>query len=344
MPLQKSCESVTTRTRKRPTLSLVLGLAWLLHPNSACAEAPHYRIELSVPASLLECNREADLIGMIEPMVTGPMLEPPFARVMSVRVAKTQRIYQLDLFVKELDGKLLDEVHTELPASMSCFEVLYRGALRASLHINLNATEAKVPEPPPIPPPPIPPPPRPAAPPPCPVCEAPKQAPTSAKIDRRWFVGAGGMVGFGVAPEIVAGGQLIVGWKWARSWSIELNASATIPQDTRPSGPTNVHIDTVASLGLAPCYRLGSFGVCGLVAGGAIWHGRNGPAQADSESFRLGLRGLMDHRFADRWSLRVDGEIATPLRLSTIRDEAQLVRWTMPHFTGSVGAALVTWF
>ena len=82
-----------SRTRKRPALSLVLGVTWFLLPNVVYAETPHYRVELSVPASLLECNREASLIGFLEPLVPGPMLEPPFARVMTVRIAKTQRIY-----------------------------------------------------------------------------------------------------------------------------------------------------------------------------------------------------------------------------------------------------------
>jgi len=343
MPPQKSCESVIRRTMQRQTFGLVLGVAWFLLPNSAHAEVPHYRVELSVPASLSECNREADLLGMIEPMITGPMLEPPFTRVITVRIAKTQAIYRLDLFVKELDGRPVDEVHTEFPASMSCFEVLYRGALRASLHMNLNApTAEKAPEPPPAKPPPS------VALPQCPVCETPKQPPKPAKNGRRFFVGAGGLVGFGIAPEIVAGMQLLGGWKLSRSWSIELNASATIPQETRPSGPTTVHIYTVASLVLAaPCYRVGSFGVCGLIDGSAMWRGRDGITQSDtarSASFRLGLRGFMDHRFADRWSVRLDADIATPVQRSSIDDDAQKVHWTMPHVTGRVGAAILTWF
>lgn len=335
MPPQKSCESVIRRTILRQTLGVVVGVAWFLLPNSAHADVPHYRVELSVPPSLSECNREADLLGMIEPMVTGPMLEPPFTRVITMRIAKNQATYRLDLFVKELDGRPIDEVSTELPASMSCFEVLYRGALRAALHMNLNApNEAKPPAPPPPPPP-------------CPVCETPKPAPKPAKKERRFFVGAGGLVGFGIAPEIAGGMQILGGWRWSPSWSIELNVRATIPQDTRPSGPTTVHIYTVASLGLAaPCYRAGSFGVCGLVDGSAMWHGRNGISHdtVRSEAFRLGLRGFMDHRFADRWSVRVDVDLAAPLRRLSINDVTQQVHWTMPHISGSVGAAILTWF
>lgn len=334
MPLQKSCESVIRRTIQRRTLSLVLGVAWFLLPNSAHAEVPHYRVELSVPTSLSECNREADLLGMIEPMVTGPMLEPPFTRVITMRIAKNQSIYRLELFVKERDGRPIDEVHTELPASMSCFEVLYRGALRAALHMNLNAPdEAKPPAPPP-------------APPPCPVCETPKPAPKPAKKERRFFVGAGGLVGFGIAPEIVGGMQLLGGWRWSPSWSIEVDGRGTFPTDTRPLGPTIVRVYSVASLAIAPCYRLASFGLCGLVMGTSTFASSLNveEPQVRSASFLgLGGRGFLEHRFGNRWSFRVDIDIVAPVMRIEIED-AKRQRWAPSAMTGSLGISTFVWF
>lgn len=343
MPPQKSCESVTSRTRKRLALSLVLGATWFLLPNFAYAETPHYRVELSVPETLSECNREAALLGLLEPLVPGPMLEPPFARVMTVRIAKTQRIYQLDLFVKEPDGKPIDEVHTELPASMSCFEVLYRGALRAALHINLNApTDAKE-EPlsrsaPPSPPP--------VAAVQCPVCVLPRQTPKPAKADRRWFVGAGGMVGFGIAPEIVAGGQLMAGWRWSPSWSIEVIGRATFPEDTRPAGPTIVRVYSVASLAIAPCYRVGSFGLCGIITeSNALASSINvdNPHVSSASFLGFGGRVFVEHRLSNRWSYRADIDVVAPVLRLQIAEELR-TPWTTPPVTGSLGVSMFAWF
>lgn len=330
---------------QRSTLGFLIGAAWFLLPNYAYAEAPHYQVVLSVPGSLPECNREADLIGMLEPMVTGPLLEPPFARVITVRIAKTQSIYRLDLLVKDLEGRPIDALHTELPASLSCFEVLYRGAVRAALHMNLNATaEAKTPAPAPAPPPPQPPPP--ATAPQCPVDETPKKSPKPAVFERRWYVGAGGLVGFGIAPEIVAGMQLLGGWKWSPSWSVEVNGRGTFPQDTRPLGPTIVRVYSVASLAIAPCYRFGSLGLCGLVMGtSALASSLNveKPHVRSASFLGLGGRGFLEHRLHDRWSFRVDIDIVTPVLRMQIED-ATRQRWAASAVVGSLGTSLFGWF
>ncbi len=341
MPPQKSCESVSVHTIQRSTLGFLIGTAWFLLPNSAYGDAPHYRVELSVPASLPECNREADLIGMIEPMLTGSLLEPPAARVMTVRIAKTQAIYRLDLAVKTIDGQSIDELHTELPASMSCFEVLYRGALRAALHMNLNATAATTkPAPCPVPPPP-PPPPQ------CPACETPKsEPPKPAIVDRRWFVGAGGLVGFGIAPEVAAGMQLLGGLRWSPSWSIEVDARATLPQDTRPLGPTILRVYTVASLVIAPCYRFGSFGACALVMGTNAWASSldvESPRTRSAALLGFGGRGFLEHRLNTRWSFRVDVDVVLPVLRVQI-DDASRQRWAASSVTGSLGTSMIAWF
>ena len=227
---------------------------------------------------------------------------------------------------------------------MSCFEVLYRGALRAALHMNLNATTATTkPTPCPVPPPPPPPPP-----PPCPACEMPKsEPPKPASADRRWFIGAGGLVGFGIAPEIAAGMQIMVGWRPTSSWSFEVHAGAALPDDTRPLGPTVVRVHTITSLAIAPCYRFGSLGACWLVAGGAMaFESLNvtRPHVGFAPLVATGPHVFFEHRLSDRWSVRGDADIVLPLFSPEIRDNASKDRWRPTPITGSASVSLLVQF
>lgn len=345
MPPQKSCESVFGHTFQRSAMGLLIGAAWFLSPNTAHAEPPHYRIELSVPSNLPECNRKTELMGMLEPMLAGPLLEPPASRVMTMRIAKTQAVYRLDLLVKDLEGRPLDELRTELPSSMSCFEALYRGALRAALYMNLNAT---VSEPAPtLCPAAPPPPPPPASPPQCPACDKPTPEPPKLQpVDRHWFAGAGGLVGFGVAPEIVVGMQLLGGWRWSPSWSIELDVRATLPKDTRPLGPTIVRVYTVASVAIAPCYRIRSLGFCGLIMSTNAFASTiniDDPHVSTASFLGVGGRAFLENRLSNRWSFRVDVDIAAPMLRLQI-SEALRSRWVTAPLAGSLGASLLAWF
>jgi hypothetical protein len=108
-----------------------------------------------------------------------------------------------------------------------------------------------------------------------------------------------------------------------------------------------VHVYTAFSVGAAPCYRIGTFGVCGVVEWSRLWLQRRGLSSYDdhaTDAFRFGLRGFMEQRLADRWSLRLDLDVASPVQSSSIRDDAQREGWKMPHVTGNFNAALVAWF
>lgn len=272
-------------------------------------------------------------------MLAEPVLDPLAERVLVVHIAKNQTDYLVDVIVRGSDGKTLEEEHADFPADMSCHEVLYRAAIRASVQLNKRVDVASTPPPPPPAPPP------PTMPPTNPPKLEKHRAPAPKPL-RHLFVGVGGLVEFGMAPETLVGGQFVGGWRWP-AWSAELNAAATLPQDTRPWGPTVVHLFTAFSVGAAPCYRRGSFGVCGLVAWSRLWFERRGGAGYEdhsSDALRLGLRGFMEQRLADRWSVRVDLDVATPAKQSNISDDAEQARWTMPHVTGAINATLFSWF
>lgn len=318
-------------------MGLMPTLAWCLSPNTALAEPPHYRVELSVPQSLPECNREPDFVGMVLPMLAGPVLDPPAARVLVVRIAKTRDDYLVDVIVRDLEGKTLEEERADFPADMSCHEVLYRAAIRAAVRMNKGVRSAKAQ---------CPPPPSPPAPSPIPVCEMPPPTPKTEPKERRWFVGLGGFVSFGAAPATVAGLQLVGGWKWSPSWSIELNARGTFPTDGLMQDVTPVLVDFVVSGAAAPCYRKGAFGICGLVALGHLWFSTweiAQPRSATAASAGLGLRGFLEHRISERWSVRFDAELAARVMHIQTEDARSQLRWPSVPLFGSASATLFVW-
>ncbi|HRI70329.1 MAG TPA: hypothetical protein PK156_39125 [Polyangium sp.] len=316
-------------------------ITWCLSPNTAYAEPPHYRIELSVPQSLPECNREPDLIGMVLPMLTGPMLDPPVARVLVVRIGKTRADYLVDVIVRDLNGQTLEEERTDFPASMSCFEVLYRAALRAAVQMNKGVRAAKPAQaqcPPPPPRPPLQ----------CPICDKPRPSPPhQAAVDRPWFVGAGARVDMGVAPDQLVGGHFIVGWRRSRTWSIEGRVGATLPKDTRPIKTTIVRVRSVGSIEFVPCYRIEPFGLCGEFVLGNVWFtplNLRRP-RIDSALFvGAGVRGFVEQQLSARLSVRMDVEFFSPFMRAQIEDDVERDHWETSLISGSASASLFVWF
>lgn len=326
------------------SLLMLLAGSFIASPNSAYADEAHYRVELTVAKNLPACDRKLDFAAILTTLLAKPLLEPPETQLFEVRIAKAPTgAFHVNLLTKDLDGREMKSTQHEFPGDLSCFEVLYKAALRSAIHMEMAASmveaSAPRPAPPPVPP---------AVLPQCPQPDPPPQKPQkAAPIERRGFVGAGGIVAFGVAPEIVAGGQLVGGWRWSSWGSVEANLSATIPQETQPSGATLIRLDTIVSATVAPCFHARSFGACGTVAWDNLWFERVGATHYASQlsaSFRVGVRGFMEHSFADRWSVRVNADLAVPIVRSNIRDEAQVVRWSMPRMTGSVGGAVVVSF
>jgi len=337
MPPQKSRESVFRRTIHRSLMGLLPTLVWCLSPNTAHAEPPHYRVELSVPQNLPECNREADLIGMVLPMLAGPVLDPPATRVLVVKIAKTKNNYLVDVLVNDLDGNKLDEERTDFPADMSCYEVLYRAALRVTVQMNKGVRAAKPAQTPPPPPSP--------APPPCSPCELPR-APAPKKL-RHWFVGAGMRLDMGVAPDELIGGHLIVGWRRSPRWSLEAHGRATLSNDTRPLGPTVVRVHSVGSLAFVPCYRIEPFGFCGEFVMGNIWFSflNLRHPQLDTALFwGAGIRGFLEQPLSERLSVRMDVDLFVPFLPAQIAHDSKRERWETSIVSGSASVSLFAWF
>ncbi len=333
----------TTCQRLR-ALAAAIGLGLVCAPVDASAKPPQYRFELHAPKHLPACNDPEGFREELDLALVQPLLEPPALRVVEVHIRRPGGgDYAVDIVFKDRDGQVLETLQRSFPGSMECFKVLHKVAMATA--IRMENREQLPEEPPPAPPPPPPPPPRPAAPPPCEPPPAPPPEPALAP--RRRFVGAGALVAFGIAPETVEGAQLAAGWRWTPSWSVEVNARATFPKDTRPVGTTIARVYTTASLGLAPCYRLGSFGICGLVVGSRTWTeaiNRAHPRVGAMQFLGIGPRGFLEHSIQGPWSVRFDGEIVMTALRSEIADDLKNARWSTGHVTGSVGAWLLASF
>ncbi|MDI1445951.1 hypothetical protein [Polyangium sp. 6x1] len=314
-------------------------------PAAAEAESPHYRVELSAK-ELPACDRLQDFEGLLDLVLAEPLLDPPASRVLSTRIVRTSTGgYGVDLVFKDLDDQVLDTIHREYPAAMCCHEVLYKAALAAALWMEKREAPpeelpapAKAPEPCPSPKPPPPAGPPPSAPP------TPPSPPLP--VERRWFLGTGGLFAIGIAPEVVGGAHIGGGYRVAKRWTIEANARATFPLLTRPLGMTLVRMHT-ASTSLGPCYLRESFGVCGGVVAGATWAetvNRTYPNPSRSHFVGLAIRGLLEHPIGDRLKVRMDVEIAGNLFRSRFKAEEQPTRWRTEPVTANFGASLLYWF
>ncbi len=340
MSPQKICAAVFCRTVRRATASVFLAIAWCSLPSAANANPPHFRVELDVPPELSECKREPDFIGMILPLVTGPVLDPPETHVLTLRVTKTPLVYHVELHVKANDNPAVEATQTEFPASMDCFEVLYRSAFRVATRVNRDVI-ATEPEPPP------------AAPvlPLSPATALSNQSashsevsvaqPRKVILERRWFVGAGIAAAYGLGPEMVPGVHFIGGLKRSPRWSVELNAGATFPYDAHPESSGVIHVYSMANLNAGPCYKIGPVGACAF-AGTSVLAFKTievGNSFADWRgSARIGVNAWMEQRLSERWFLRANLDVALQLLRSRIRDSAGEERWYMPFVTGGMSA------
>lgn len=306
--------------------------------QDARADEPHYDVELSVATSLPECDRKAEFMAMLTPLVPGSTLEEPINRRLLITIAKARSgFYSVDLLISEMQGREISATHTEFPGNMACFEVLHRAAVRSASEIQRDL--------PPNAPAPL------IAPPPllqCPTPEPPKSdPPNQPTIERKLFIGGGGVVAFGVAPEIVAGMQLHLGGKLSSKWSIEGDVRSTFPEDSRLFvGPTILRVYTVASLTIAPCYRIGAFGGCGLIAANGVVFESLDRATSQIEgawSLGLGIRGFLEHKITDRFSVRADLDLVGQIFRTQIEDFSQ-ARWTPALINGSAGLSMNVWF
>ncbi|MDC3958178.1 hypothetical protein [Polyangium jinanense] len=322
----------------------------LVPPRAKADELLHYQVEFSVDPKLPACDRGQEFAALLNNQFSKPILEPPASRTLRVRMGRTKAgDHAVDMQIEELDGRVVDTVHREFPASTCCFEVLYNAALLASVHILHEGKAATVVEPPPPPAScPAPPPPS-QAPPPPPATPAAPPLPASAglaDVPPRFEVSAGPILATGMAPEIVPGVQLGAAVRLRGSWWFEGDARVTPWFETRPLGLTAFEVLT-ASGTAALCYRPGRFTVCGLVIGGARL--TEDVDSAYPQLNRTGFAGVggrvgMQQHLGGPFSIRADLDVAATLPRSQINTSNRPAVWETPWATVITGARLVTSF
>lgn len=305
-------------------------------PVYAQAE-PRYRIDFSGPKDLPNCNDPDGFRGLLELAQPRDLFDPPASRVLDVRIqAPNSRDVIVDITLEELDGLVRSTRQQTYPRSMECYKILHLAAVAAAVDLDRDAPAEPPAAPPQKPPDP---------PPPCPPCEVPR-AP-APRPPRSWFVGAGARVDFGVAPDQLIGGHFIVGWRRSPRWSFEAHGRATLPEDTRPLGPTVVRVHSLASFAFVPCYRVEPFGFCGGLILGNMWFSPLNLKypQIDTALFwGAGIRAFLEQRLSDRWSARMDVELFMPILRARIEDNRSHDRWETSIVSGSASASLLVWF
>lgn len=317
-------------------LSIVGSALVAAMPANALGE-PQYRVDFSAPKELPNCNDPNGFRALLELAQPRELFDQPATRSLNVRIqAPNTREIVVETTIEELDGQVRSSHQQTYPRSMECYKILHLVAVAAAIDLDRDA-----------PPAPSTPPKRPV-PPACPPCELPPPpAPEPKKALRNWFVGTGGRIDFGLAPEQLAGVHLLGGWRWSPSWSIEGHLGATLPKDTRPIKTTVVRVRSIGSFEFVPCYRIAPFGLCGEFVLGTMWFtplSLKYP-RIDSALFAgAGVRGFVEQHLGDRWSVRMDVELFVPLIRASIEDRPRREHWETSVISGSANASLFVWF
>lgn len=344
----KSTNELASRA-VRTSFALVTAVLWFTSPRIANAEPVRYRFELHAPKHLQNCNDPAGLREELRLALAHPLLEPPASRVLDVRIDRPfGGDYAVKVTLMDLEGHALESFTHAYPGSFECFKVLHKVALLAAIEMQKDLPardESPATTTSQAPPAAASSPSCPAAPP-CPVCETPRPAPPKpTPIERHRFVGAGWFVSFGAAPATVVGVQLVGGWRPWRSLSFELDVRGTFPADA-VLAMTPFRVYSVLSVAFAPCYRVGAFGACVRGVFSNSWVERLTLPSSDVETFQavgIGPRVLLEKRLAERWTLRIDGDLVLPFALPSNDDEAPQ-RWARPPINGGASVSILASF
>ncbi|WP_437547219.1 hypothetical protein WME97_44665 [Sorangium sp. So ce367] len=213
------------------------------------------------------------------------------------------------------------------------------------------------PESPPASPPP-PPVPRGAAPPVSP--GAPPKAPASTPLDPvaaparpvprprpppdhpRLQLGAGVLLGAGVAPSVAVGFSALAGARWER-FSLSLEARGDLPIDAEPYRGWTIGVSGLSG-SLVPCGHADWFFGCAVATAGGVWHvrdstGREFALPYAALGFRAGLEAPLSARLA--------GQLSGDLLINMLRPHFRPIDgkgWSAAPVSEAVALRLIAFF
>jgi hypothetical protein len=183
-----------------------------------------------------------------------------------------------------------------------------------------------------------PPPPPPAAPP-------PPGAPPPEPF-RPVELSAGGVVSAGFAPGIAFGATLGAGYRW-RVFSLAGEVRFTAPASATVAALPGAQVSTVSIGGaVLPCVRTTPVFGCAVLSLADVFGSSTGvdsPRNGSGLYVGAGLRGGVDASISPRFAIRLSVEGLITVRSALlILDGSEA--WETSRLSGSVGAALVTYF
>lgn len=158
----------------------------------------------------------------------------------------------------------------------------------------------------------------------------------------RLQLGAGVLLGAGVAPSVAVGFSGFAGARWER-FSLSLEARGDLPIDAEPYRGWTISV-SVLSGSLVPCGHADWFFGCAVATAGGVWHVRDSTDIEDALPYAaLGLRAGLEVPL----SARVAGQLTGDLSLNTVRPHARPLHgegWSAAPVSEAVALRLVAFF
>jgi hypothetical protein len=180
-------------------------------------------------------------------------------------------------------------------------------------------------------------PPRPVA---APARPVPRPRPPPAR--RRLQLGAGVLLGAGVAPSVAVGFSGFAGARWER-FSLSLEARGDLPIDAEPYRGWTIGVSGLSG-SLVPCGHAAWFFGCALATAGAVWHVRGSTGRELALPYAaLGLRAGLEVPL----SARLVGQLTGELSLNIHRTHIRPIRgegWSAAPVSEAVALRLLAFF
>lgn len=158
----------------------------------------------------------------------------------------------------------------------------------------------------------------------------------------RFQLGAGVLLGAGVAPSVAVGFSGFAGARWER-FSLSLEARGDLPIDGEPYRGWTIGVSGVSG-SLIPCGHAAWFFGCVLATAGGVWHVRDSTGREFALPYAaLGLRAGLEVPL----SARLAGQLTGDLSLNTLRPHVRPLDgegWSAAPVSEAVALRLVALF
>ncbi|WP_437590003.1 hypothetical protein [Sorangium sp. So ce1000] len=156
----------------------------------------------------------------------------------------------------------------------------------------------------------------------------------------RLQLGAGVLLGAGVAPSVAIGFSGVAGVRWER-FSLSLEVRGDLPIDGEPYRGWTI---SALSGSLVPCGHADWFFSCGLATAGGVWHVRESTGRERALPYAaLGLRAGLEVPL----SARLAGQLTGDLSINTLRPSYRLLHgsgWTAAPVSEAMALRLIAFF